>query len=118
MEEDDLLGAVAGGFVEDFCAAPDGGVDVDVSAGDVVFVGFGLGVFLEGAVEAVAEEFQEACGEMAVLGKFGLVALDADAFLDDVHALVSEFLVSWVGVGSNAVAVEVVEEVRRGKAYL
>lgn len=50
VTEDDLLGPVAGLLVEDLRAAPDGGVDVDVSAHDVVVVHFRLRVFLDGAM--------------------------------------------------------------------
>ena len=87
VEEDDLLWSVARGLVEDLRAAPDGGVDVDVLACEVVFVGVGLLVFFQGTVLSVAEEFEETGGEVAVLREFGLAAVEADSLLLDVHAL-------------------------------
>ena len=87
MAEDDLLLPRTGGFVEDLRHTPDGAVDVDVLAGDVVFGRFFLGVGVNRAVESFTEKFEQASCQMAVLAEFGVVAVDADAFLFDVHAL-------------------------------
>ena len=94
MAEDNLLRSIAGSFIEHFRAAPDRRVDVDVLAGDVVFVCLRLLFFFHWTVEAVAENFKEARGEVAVLSEARLVALDSDSFLFDVHSLSKEGRVS------------------------
>lgn len=87
VEEDDGRVAIAGRLDEDLGTAPDGGVDEDVAAGDVVFGLLLLVLLFYGPVLAFAEEFEEAGGEVAVLGEADFVALDTDAFLFDVHSL-------------------------------
>ena len=87
MAEDDLLLPRTGHFVEDLRHAPNWAVDVGVFAGDVVFGHFFLGVGVDGAVESFTEKFEQASCQMAVLAEFGVIAVDADAFLFDVHTL-------------------------------
>ena len=87
MAKDDLLFSLTRAFVEDLRHAPDWAVDVDVFAGDVVFGHFLLGVGVDGTVETFTKKFKEARCEMAVLAELGVVAVDADAFLFDIHAL-------------------------------
>jgi hypothetical protein len=54
MKEDNLLGAAAAGFVENFGLASDGRVNEDVFACEVVLVGLGLLVFGGRSVESIA----------------------------------------------------------------
>lgn len=105
VQEDDVLRAGAGLFVEDLGFAPERGGDVGVAADDVVFVCLGLGVGGGWAGVGVVEEFEDAAPDVRPLGRFGLldclgflfesiayaceffvVALDFDTFLLDVHA--------------------------------
>jgi len=87
VQEHDLLRSSAGRFVEDFRAAPDWSIDVDVFARDVVLIGLGLFVLLQGPVQAIAQKLKQASCEMAVLCEFDLIAVNTDAFLLDVHSL-------------------------------
>ena len=101
MQKHDLLRSFAGGLVENLGPSPDRSVDVDVPACEVVFIGFGLIIFFNWcSILAVAEEFEESGNQVTILRVLHLVAMDADTFLEDVHALVRRKpVIRWIHRG-------------------